>query len=283
MSSLFLSLVLTAAADVYPNPAILVEPADLAKSSAAYRVLDVRGRNLFDKGHVPGAVWVDVAAWSKAFNTGPDDAAGWSKRIGAASVDPDNSTVIIGDAVNESARAWWLLCYWGCRDVKLVNGGWSGYVAAGGAVRSDETKPIPTRPMLSAHRDRLATKNQLLDVLNGNAPQIVDARSAGEYCGTMDTAKRNGSIPGAVHLEWTEALDPKTKRFKSPAELKALIDERHINIDKPIVTYCQSGGRAAALAFTLELMGGKQVENYYKSWAEWGNAADTPVAKPPTK
>jgi 3-mercaptopyruvate sulfurtransferase SseA len=28
-------------------------------------------------------------------------------------------------------------------------------------------------------------------------------------------------------------------------------------------------------------MGGKQVENYYKSWAEWGNAADTPVAKPP--
>jgi 3-mercaptopyruvate sulfurtransferase SseA len=26
---------------------------------------------------------------------------------------------------------------------------------------------------------------------------------------------------------------------------------------------------------------GKQVENYYKSWAEWGNASDTPVVKPP--
>jgi thiosulfate/3-mercaptopyruvate sulfurtransferase len=31
------------------------------------------------------------------------------------------------------------------------------------------------------------------------------------------------------------------------------------------------------VAFTLELMGGRQVQNYYRSWSEWGNADDTPV------
>lgn len=31
------------------------------------------------------------------------------------------------------------------------------------------------------------------------------------------------------------------------------------------------------MAFGLELMGAKDVSNYYRSWSEWGNADDTPV------
>jgi thiosulfate/3-mercaptopyruvate sulfurtransferase len=30
-------------------------------------------------------------------------------------------------------------------------------------------------------------------------------------------------------------------------------------------------------------MGMKDVRNYYKSWAEWGNADDTPIEKPQPK
>jgi thiosulfate/3-mercaptopyruvate sulfurtransferase len=278
---LMLTLALSAAPDIYPNAALLVEPLELAKNPSAVRILDVRGRNLFDKGHIPGAVWVDVAAWSKAFNANPDDAAVWAKRLGTAGIDPAKPIVVVGDAVNESARVWWLLRYWDCRDVKLVNGGWTGYVAAGGPVSTTDEKPTPLTPALKSHRDRLATKGQILDALKGQPPQIVDARTTGEFCGTAETATRNGAVPGAVHIEWTETLDPKTKRFKSPAELQALLAERHIDVNKPVVTYCQSGGRAAAVAFALELMGGNQVGNYYKSWAEWGNDPDTPVVKPP--
>jgi thiosulfate/3-mercaptopyruvate sulfurtransferase len=280
-AALFVSLAIAATPHAYPNPSLLLQPGDLAKASGDYRLLDVRSRDAFEKGHAPGAIWVDVAAWSKAFNADPDDATGWSKRLGGYGIDADKSIVVMGDALNESARVWWLLRYWGCSDVKLVDGGWTGYVDAGGPVTIVQAKPRQTTPNLTAHHERLETKGQLLDALKGKPPQIVDARSTAEYCGTKETAARNGSIPGAINLEWTEVLDPKTKRFKSPADLKALIAERHIDVDRPVVTYCQSGGRAAAVAFTLELMGGKQVGNYYKSWAEWGNAADTPVVKPP--
>jgi thiosulfate/3-mercaptopyruvate sulfurtransferase len=106
---------------------------------------------------------------------------------------------------------------------------------------------------------------------------MIDARSEGEYSGLTETAKRNGAIPGAVHLEWKECLDAKTKRFKSSEELSKLLGKRKIDVNRPAVTYCQSGGRAAVVAFTLELMGGQQVKNYYKSWSEWAN--DTPVQK----
>ena len=34
------------------------------------------------------------------------------------------------------------------------------------------------------------------------------------------------------------------------------------------------------MAFGLELMGAKDVRNYYRGWDEWGNSEDTPVTVP---
>jgi 3-mercaptopyruvate sulfurtransferase SseA len=31
------------------------------------------------------------------------------------------------------------------------------------------------------------------------------------------------------------------------------------------------------MVFAMDLMGAADVRNYYRSWAEWGNATDTPV------
>ena len=59
--------------------------------------------------------------------------------------------------------------------------------------------------------------------------------------------------------------------------------DANIDPEKATVTYCQSGGRAAVAEFALELMGGKNVRNYYRSWAEWGNDESTPVVKPEKK
>ncbi len=71
--------------------------------------------------------------------------------------------------------------------------------------------------------------------------------------------------------------------MKPAKEIAALLKECGIDVGKPVVTYCQSGGRAAVSAFVLELMGDPHVRNYYRSWAEWGNADDTPIGKPEKK
>jgi thiosulfate/3-mercaptopyruvate sulfurtransferase len=278
-----LALCLLPAADAYPRPDLLAEPAELAKRPDAARVLDTRGKNEYDAGHVPGAVWVDTRGWSGAFNRQPE-ADAWAKRLGDAGIDAATPVVLYGGSnVNETARIWWILRYWGCTDVKLLNGGWSAYTAAGGPVSREVVRPAPVSFVPAAKPQRLTTKGQILDALKGTPPQLVDARTKDEYCGIADTAQRNGMIPGAIHLEWTETLDPKTNRFKSADELAALLRERGIDVRKPAVTYCQTGGRASVVAFVLELMGGQQVGNYYKSWAEWGNDSNTPIVKPPKK
>jgi thiosulfate/3-mercaptopyruvate sulfurtransferase len=269
----------------YARPNLLIEPAALARADARKRViLDTRSPEQCRAGHVPGAVLVDARGWARAFAAGRDRDA-WAKRIGGLGIDVDTPVVVYGSPrSSETGRVWWILRYWGVRDVRLLNGGWPGWVAAGGKVQKDEVAPKAVTARLKAHPELLATKEQLLGWLKGRSgPQVLDARSLGEYCGTAAKAKRGGAIPGAKHLEWSDTIDPKTGKFKSAAELGKLLEEAGIDPARPAVTYCQSGGRAAVLAFVLELMGGKEVRNYYRSWSEWGNDPKTPIVKPKPK
>lgn len=277
-------LTLAPAADVksdkYPHADLLIEPSELAKVVPAKKVqlLDTRSKAKYDAGHIPGAVGVDVAAWRKAFAAGPDKDA-WTKLLGGLGLDVTAPVVVYGDDVREAARAWWILRYWGFKDARLLNGGWAAWKSADGAVSREAQAVKPTEPKLTAHADRLATKGQVLDFLKGKDHQIIDTRSEKEYCGDQKLAKRGGSIPGAKNLEWSDLLD-KDGRFKSADELRKLFQEHGVSLKEPAVTFCQSGGRASVAAFALELMGAKDVRNYYRSWNEWGNDPDTPIVTP---
>ena len=266
----------------YPRTDLLVEVAELAQPEAAkrFRILDARDKQQYLVGHIPGAIRVDLVVWSRA-ELGAQHHDAWARRIGVLGIANDTPVVVYDDNANkDAARIWWILRYWGIRDVRLLNGGWRAWQSNGGNASADEEKPPVRNPHLGAEQARLATKDQVLEALTQKETQIVDARSRGEYCGAEKTAKRNGAIPGATHIEWLEVLDGKSQRFKSAAELSELFKKRGITLAHPAITYCQSGGRAAVMAFALELMGAKQVRTYYKSWKEWGNSDDTPVMQP---
>jgi thiosulfate/3-mercaptopyruvate sulfurtransferase len=273
-------------AEDYPRPDLLVEPAALSKPDAAkgFVILDAREKAKYAAGHVPGARWVDHAEWAKGFGDG-QDAAGWSKRIGGLGLSADSRVVVYDDNHSkDAARVWWILRYWGLKDVRLLNGGWVGWEKDKHPTEKVEPAVTAAAVTAVAAPERMATKDELLKSLTGGKLQIVDARSEGEYCG-IDAMKnkRAGAVPGAKQLEWIDLLDKDSHRFKSPDELKRLFDAAGIKLDRPTATHCQSGGRAAVMAYGLELMGAKDVRNYYKSWSEWGNADDTPVVKPESK
>lgn len=272
-------------ADGYVRAHLLVEAEALKKDEAGRPLLlDARKKEDYQAGHVPGAVHVDGAAWAKAFN---DDRSreGWEKRLREAFVSGEGPVVVYDDGPSkDAARVWWILRYWGVREARLLNGGWAAWKAAGGEVTKDEPKHDAVRAVrLSPEFDRLAIKPDIVESLKEKRLQIVDARSEGEHCGTEKMAKRGGSIPGAKHLDWSDLIDGKTKKFKPAPELQKLFKEANIDPRKPTATYCQSGGRAAVMALALELVGAEHVRNYYRSWAEWGNDDDTPVDTPRPK
>jgi thiosulfate/3-mercaptopyruvate sulfurtransferase len=273
LAAVYLSPLGPAAGPDYPNPTLLVEPEELAKlDTTTVRILDVRGKAKYDDGHVPGSVLAMTGPWSNAVKEGKADSAFWTKELAAVGVLPTRPVVVVADDIRDAARARWLLIYAGQIDVRLLNGGWGAYVAAKLPVSKEATTAKANDWDRIVNRHVLATKEHMLGLPNA-APKarIIDTRSAEEYAA--------GHIPGAVRLEWTELLDPNTKKFKPAEELAKLLMERNIDPAEESCSYCQSGGRAAVVAFALELMGSKKARNYYRSWAEWGTAKDTPIEK----
>jgi len=265
----------------YPRPELLIAPEQLARPdfTQGLVVLDTRGPQEYEQGHVPSARRVDPANWAKAFGDG-GDAEGWSQRIGELGIAADSTVVVYDDSKSkDAARVWWILRYWGVADARLLNGGWSGWAASQLPIETDTPAPAAASEFVARPvSERFADKALVLGSLADHSLQIVDARSEREFCGDETLSnKRAGAIPGARRLEWSELIDAESLRFKNPEELRALFDEAGIDIDKPVATHCQSGGRASVLAFGLELMGGKEVRNYYRGWSEWGNDDDTPV------
>lgn len=270
-----------AAEQSYPRSDLLVEPAELAKSSSKFVVLDARSKADYDRGHVPGARWIDVGAWKKAFGSG-DDVTGWSKRIGGLGIAAKTNVVVYDDnSSKDAARIWWILRYWGVEHAHLLNGGWTGWKAANGPLQKQQPEaPVAVQFKAEPNQLRLATRSTVLDSLAAKSLQIIDTRSELEFCGVEKLRnKRGGAIPGAKHLEWSDLIDEDTQRFKSAGELRKLFAKAKIDLQEPTVTHCQSGGRASVMAFGLELMGAKKVSNYYAGWSDWGNADDTPIVK----
>lgn len=268
----------------YPRGDLLVEPATLAKPEIAreFVILDARPRKQYDSGRIPGAVWVDAAAWAKAFDAGTD-AAGWSARIGGLGIGPDPKVVVYDDvSFKDAARVWWILKYWGVKDARLLNGNWTGWKRAGLPIETGPPKPPASAKFAAVPGSaRLATKGLLLGALKDKSLQILDSRSHAEFCGVdKEKNKRHGAIPTAKHLEWIDLIDKDSQRFKGPEQLFALFQGAGIDLQRSTATHCQSGGRASVMVFGMELMGAKDASNYYASWAEWGNAEDTPIVVP---
>ncbi|MEX0715740.1 MAG: sulfurtransferase [Planctomycetaceae bacterium] len=245
------------------------------------RVLDARDVEAYAAGHIPGAVWVETDQWKEQSlaENGLRDATFWAEHVGQLGIDATTNVVVYSQNPTDAARVWWTLKYVGVPNVALLDGGWTAWQQAGGAASTDETEIAARSFTPSFQTDRLTQIGDLKQSLKADDVVVIDARSIGEFSGTSGPGTRQGRIPGATHIEWTEFLDA-DNRFKSPAEIQAILAEKGVTGDKTVVTHCQSGGRAALDAFALELAGIKNVRNYYCGWSEWSKDEAAPVEKP---
>ena len=256
-------------------------------------VLDVRwrldqpdGRPAFRDGHVPGAVYIDLetelaAPADPALGRHPlptrealqDAARGWGLRDGDA-------VVVLDDLGGMSAaRAWWLLRHAGVADVRLLDGGWSAWAAAGLPVETGAT--TPERGDVTLDWGRMPTLE--LDEVAAFAADhpLLDARAAERYRGEVEPIDpRAGHIPGAISAPTADSLDV-DRRLLSPWALRIRFGELGARVGEPVGVYCGSGVTAAHEALALAVAGFEPVL-YPGSWSQWSAREALPVATGPT-
>ncbi len=194
------------------------------------RILDVRSESDYTKGHIAGAIRVDVSQWKNlaAAKGGFRNEKGWSQQLGQIGLKDGMSVAVYGSNLSDTARIWWLLKYAGVKDVSMLDGGWERWKKQNGPIVTKPAAVAPTKFEPHFQSDRLAEIDSLKESPSNKTTRLVDTRSTEEF--------KEGRIPGSTHLEWKELLAD-DGRFKSKKQLKQLFLERGILPAETAVCY----------------------------------------------
>ena len=270
----------------------LIDAAELATALGGRppALLDVRWRlggppgiAAFRAGHLPGAVFVDLPA-ELAGPPGPGGRhplpapAAFQAAMRRAGV-RDGGEVVVYDEADAlaAARAWWLLRYFGHRRVRVLDGGYRGWAAAGRPVVTGDSPPPPAGDF-TAQPGQLPVLDAAGAAALARRGVLLDARAGERYRGETEPADPvAGHIPGALSAPATGNVDS-GGRFLAPEQLRA----RFAGLGAaaggvPVGVYCGSGITAAQEVLALEVAG-VAAALYPGSWSEWVAGGGRPVA-----
>jgi thiosulfate/3-mercaptopyruvate sulfurtransferase len=271
----------------------LIDAASLAAalaSSAPPRVLDVRwklggppGAAEFERGHIPGAVYVDLDTELAGHGVPTDGRhplpaeADLQESARAWGLDDGDAVVVYDDVSGTSAaRAWWLLRHAGVRDVRVLDGGLRAWTADGGALEPGRT--VVGRGDVSLHYGALpvADADEAADAPGTGV--LLDARAGERFRGEVEPVDpRAGHIPGAVSAPTTDSLDA-GGLLLTPSALADRFAALGVTAETPVTVYCGSGVTAAHTVLALEVAGLPTPALYPGSFSAWSNDPARPVA-----
>lgn len=264
------------------------ELADLLRGPQPPVLLDVRwslagppGREAYAAGHLPSAVFCDLDTvladppGSGGRHPLPDPAR-VEAFLRAAGVS-QHSAVVVYDARDSTAaaRGWWVLRWAGLRSVRVLDGGYDGWVAAGLPV----TREVPVPPS-----GDVVVRPGAMPVVDADGAVgiardgvLLDARAAERYRGEVEPVDPvAGHVPGAVSAPTGANVDDRG-RFLDPRALRERFTALGIDGARRVAAYCGSGVTAAHQVLALELAG-VPAALYAGSWSEWVTDPSRPVA-----
>jgi len=271
---------------------VLVTPGWLAGrlSDPKIRTIDLgKTATQFAAGHIPGAQFVDwrvdIVDSSEPGQFLVAPAAAVEALLSRLGIHAD-STIVLYDSQSSriAARMFWVLRYYGHRDVRILDGGSNAWEAADGHLESGLTSVAATDYRITESKPSLRVDRAWVRSALGQPDiAIVDARAeefySGESIGTPfrgdQPNARAGHIPGAKNFFWADHFNP-DGTFKSAAELRSAYEALGIIPTDTVISYCHVGLQASTPWFVLsELLGFADVRLYDASMAEWANMTDT--------
>jgi thiosulfate/3-mercaptopyruvate sulfurtransferase len=228
------------------------------------------GREAYLRGHVPGAVFVELDAVLAAPPTAelgrhplPDPEV-FAEGMRAAGIGEDDVVIAYDDDKGAMAsRLVWLLRITG-HPAALLDGGIPAW--RGGLVEGEQTRPRAEFAAQPWPEDRFVQIHQV------PSTQVVDARPGERFRGEVEPLDaRPGHVPGARSLPCRESADD--RGFLLPL---ATLRERYAGLEEGWSAMCGSGVTACLNLLIAEHLRMPQGRLYAGSWSQWA-ATDRPA------
>jgi len=270
----FIALLAIAAAcgEDPPKPAVAAPPlvsADWLRAHLAdVVVVDMQtSRDAYEKGHIPGAVYVYFEEFRTDNKTlAPADVL--AQRLGALGIDEDTHVVIYDEKHGRNAGyLWYALKQIGHGAVSILDGHIDAFRGELETGLPPAVQPKTYRP----RRNPVAVTGEWVGSQIGKVT-MLDARPVGQY--TAEEPKKGmkgGHIPGARSVPWDIFTGPDGRYLDEQAARAVLAEHvgRELAKDEEIVLYCNSYHQASHLNFVLDRLGFTNLKAYDASMREW--------------
>lgn len=235
-------------------------------------------RREFDAGHIPGARFLDLASF---IDTGSDvpkavpSADQFAQRMGELGVAPGSRIVLYDDSdIASAARAWFILSRYGEKKVAILDGGIAKWRMEGRGLSDHVVGHAPRDRAAHEPVRMVRSKDEIAANVDSEEWQVVDARDVARFEGRAGSGSE-GHIPGARNLHFKRLLR-EDGTYRSPDAIRTEFQDAGVDLDRPIVTSCNSGMTASVLLFGLALIDKLDADLYDGSWLEWGADPETP-------
>jgi thiosulfate/3-mercaptopyruvate sulfurtransferase len=260
------------------------------------RVADVRwylfekertGKQEYLKGHIPGAVFLDVDVDLAApVGQGPGRhplprAEAFAESVSRAGISATTHVIAYDDRGGATAaRLWWLLRYFGHDGVSLLDGGITRWTAEGRPLQAHIPTPARAAFVARPRADWVVDRETVDASRQDRTAVILDSRVPERYEGKVEPIDpKPGHIPGAVNAPLAGNLRaPEDPRFLDPPALRKRFEELGAGRGGRVIAYCGSGVNACQNIFAMELAGFENTLLYEGSWSDWSRQPGAPVA-----
>jgi thiosulfate/3-mercaptopyruvate sulfurtransferase len=183
-----------------------------------------------------------------------------------------------GDA-SVAARAWWLLRWAGIDDVRVLDGGYAAWLAAGlPVVAGDPPAATPGDVVVRPGGMPLVDADEAAAVARTGL--LLDVRAPARFRGETEPVDPvAGHVPGARNAPLAGNLGP-DGRFLDPGDLAARFAALGAGPGVEVAAYCGSGVAAAQTVLALEVAG-LAGALFVGSWSHWVADPARPVATGP--
>jgi thiosulfate/3-mercaptopyruvate sulfurtransferase len=246
-------------------------------------LLQIGDKKDYDKGHIPGAQFLEYENISTPHNHGVtlmlelppvEQLVSVFERLGVSNL----SHIILyfgTNWVSPTTRVYWTLDYLGLGDrTSILNGGLVAWEATHHPVWNEVKQAAKGSITPAPRKEIVADAEWVSGHLHQPTVTIIDARTHEFYNGSQsDGNPRSGHIPGAANLSYLDVVDQDSNKFKSTDALKELFRAAGLKPGNLMVSYCHIGQRATVLYFTAKMLG-YDAKMYDGSWEDWSHRKD---------